>query len=265
MSLIHDVSLPTQWRHVPSELNPADFASRGIKVTDTKCLSHWLNGPPFLWKDACYWPEKPADLKDLGEDDRELTQSHNVHSVSCSDIVFSLISRFSKWYFLQVAVSPLLRYKSYLRELVRKSSYHYNCGPLKLFEIQASTKEIIRLVQGQVFTKELELIQTGKVEKLGKVLRGYLCPLRKLNPILIDGIIRVGGRLDKAPVSYDARHPMILPEKHHVTALIIKHCHLMEGHVGCSQVLATVRQKFWILQGPVPVKRVVGVCLTCQR
>jgi predicted ATP-dependent serine protease len=39
----------------------------------------------------------------------------------------------------------------------------------------------------------------------------------------------------------------------------------MEGHVGISQVLATIRQKFWVLQGPAAVKRVVGECLTCQR
>ncbi|CAB4029181.1 Gypsy retrotransposon integrase 1 [Paramuricea clavata] len=89
--------------------------------------------------------------------------------------------------------------------------------------------------------------------------------LRKLDPILVDGIIRVGGRIDKAPVCYNVRHPMILPGKHHATALIIKHYHHMEGHVGISQVLATIRQKFWVLQGPAAVKQVVGECLTCQR
>ena len=50
--------------------------------------------------------------------------------------------------------------------------------------------------------------------------------------------------MDKAPVCYDVRHPMILPGKHHVTAQIIKHYHHIEGHVGTSQVLATIREKF---------------------
>ena len=122
-------------------------------------------------------------------------------------------------------------------------------------------------MQVQVFTKERELIKAGKPYSLSKVQResGYLSPLRKLDPILVDGIIRVGGRIDKAPVCYNVRHPMILPGKHHITALIIKRYHRMEGHVGISQVLETNRQKFWALQCPAAVKRVVGECLTCQR
>lgn len=191
---------------------------------------------PFAKKSVRQWPEQFF---------RELKQSHNVNSVSCSDIMLPLILRFSKWYRLQVAMAWLLRYKSYLRELVRKSSNRYHRDPLKLFKIQASTEEIIRLVPGEVFTKDLELIKTGEAEKLNKVVHRYLSPQRKLNSTLID----VGGRLDKDPVSYDARHPRILPGKHHVTAFIIKH-HFMEDHVGCSHVLATIRQKFWILQGP---------------
>ena len=72
LSLIHDVSSPTQWKHVPSELNPADHASRGIKTTDTSDLDHWLNGPSFLWKNSQHWPEQPMDLQELPEDNKEL-------------------------------------------------------------------------------------------------------------------------------------------------------------------------------------------------
>jgi hypothetical protein len=79
---------------------------------------------------------------------------------------------------------------------------YFDRGPLKISELQSSTKEIVRLVQIQVFTKERELIKAGKSYSLSKVLResGYLSPLRKLDPILVDGIIRVGGSTDKAPV-----------------------------------------------------------------
>ena len=267
LSLIHDVSLPTQWKYVLSELNPADYASRGIKATDTGYLDYWLNGPSFLWKSECYWPRQPTDLVELAEDEKEIKQSHHVHTVSGNDVMVSLVSRFSNWCHLQLTIAWLLRYKSYLRAQVKTASRTFDRGPLKVSEIQSSTKEIVRLVQIQAFTKELELIRAGKTYSLSKVLRetGYLSPLRKLDPILVDGIIRVGGRIDKAPVCYDVRHPMILPGKHHVTALIIKHYHHMEGHVGTSEVLATIRQKFWVLQGPAAVKRAVGKCLTCKR
>ena len=33
----------------------------------------------------------------------------------------------------------------------------------------------------------------------------------KLKPILVNGVLRVGGRLDKAAVDLSVRHPVILP------------------------------------------------------
>ena len=54
--------------------------------------------------------------------------------------------------------------------------------------------------------------------------------LMKLYPIVIDGIMRVDGRLDKAPVGFEARHPIILAHVSHITRLIISHFHVLTGH-----------------------------------
>ena len=94
---------------------------------------------------------------------------------------------------------------------------------------------------------------------------GYVSPLRKLSPVLIDGIVRVGGRLQRAAISAAAKHPPILPGNHPVNGLIVKHHHLTEGHVGTNHVLASVRQKFWILKGLTTVTKVVGGCQRCRR
>ena len=48
------------------------------------------------------------------------------------------------------------------------------------------------------------------------------------------------------------------------TDLIIRDCHEREGHVGAGQVLASIRQKFWILRGHAAVRRVIGKCLKCR-
>ena len=191
LSLIHDVLLPMQWKYVPSELNTADYVSRGIKATDTDYLDHWLNGPSFLWKNECYRPQQPIDLVEQAEDDKEIKQSHHVHTVSWNDVMVSLVSRFSNWCHLQLTIVWLPRYKSYLRAQVKTSWRTFDSSPLKVFEIQSSTKEIVRLVQIQVFTKVLELIKARNTYSLSKELpkTGYLSPLRKLDPVLIDGII----------------------------------------------------------------------------
>lgn len=47
VAVIRQESDPGQWRHVRSELNPADYASRGIKASETRKLERWRRGPEF--------------------------------------------------------------------------------------------------------------------------------------------------------------------------------------------------------------------------
>ena len=61
-----------------------------------------------------------------------------------------------------------------------------------------------------------------------------------------------------------AKHPMILPSKYPVTDLIVKDYHEKEGHVGAGHVLASVKQRFWILRGNATVPPVLGMCLKCR-
>ena len=270
LAQIHEVTTANQWKHVPSEFNPADYASRGLQGNASKEIELWLKGPSFLWNCETKWPIQPADLPELSNDDRELKiKKIRVYSVTKDkeDILYSLITRLSNWYRLQVSMAWLSRYKLYLLHKICSAPQDIVIGPLTVSELRNSVKDIVRLVQNQVFPKEIEYIKSGKAGALGKALRGsgYLSPLRKLNPILVDGILRVGGRIDMAAIGYQARHPIILPRTHHVTELIVRHYHHMEGHLGCNQVLAAVRQKFWILQGAAAIKHVVRKCLNCQR
>ena len=63
-----------------------------------------------------------------------------------------------------------------------------------------------------------------------------------------EGILRVGGRLKHSDLQYNAKYPMILPGKHPITELIIRHYRHLNGHVGSYQVLAEIRQRFWIVK-----------------
>ena len=48
----------------------------------------------------------------------------------------------------------------------------------------------------------------------------------KLKPLIMsDGILQVGGRILRAPISPDAMNPMILPKNHHVTTILIRYVH----------------------------------------
>ena len=77
---------------------------------------------------------------------------------------------------------------------------------------------------------------------------GLARSLFKLNPVLVDGTIRVGGRLQNARVSFDQKHPIILPHSHHVTDLVIRHYHKELHHVGASHIWTALRQRFWVIK-----------------
>ena len=45
---IHDLSNPTQWRHVSTHQNPTNLPTKGMSVTEIKGTEMWWKGPKFL-------------------------------------------------------------------------------------------------------------------------------------------------------------------------------------------------------------------------
>lgn len=58
VSIIRQMSSPSQWRHVPTLLNPADDATRILSTSELTHRSKWLSGPLFLRVEEGEWPEK---------------------------------------------------------------------------------------------------------------------------------------------------------------------------------------------------------------
>ena len=79
------------------------------------------------------------------------------------------------------------------------------------------------------------------------------------------GFIRVGGRLHTALIKVDARHPIILPKKHHVVNLIIDYYHRASGHSGVEYTLSLLRQGYWIIGARSIVRNIINKCFNCRR
>ncbi|XP_062717177.1 uncharacterized protein LOC134292217 [Aedes albopictus] len=62
---------------------------------------------------------------------------------------------------------------------------------------------------------------------------------------LCDGVMRVGGRLSKASISSDRKHPYILHHKHSLVTMIVRHFHYKLFHAGQQLLISAVRGKFW--------------------
>ena len=74
------------------------------------------------------------------------------------------------------------------------------------------------------------------------------------------GVIRVGGRVNEAVVSYETKHPALLPSNHWISWLITTHVH-QYGHNGVAATTAKTRRKFWILKANKLSKSVKLKCV----
>ena len=71
------------WRHIPTDINPADIASRGIKSARAVPVEFgkWIKGPGLLRQDDNQWPE---DLSgDAANQDREINDTNDI-TVNCT-------------------------------------------------------------------------------------------------------------------------------------------------------------------------------------
>ena len=83
--------------------------------------------------------------------------------------------------------------------------------------------------------------------------------------LYFNGVLRVGGRLERAPVDYGNKHPVILPNNSHLIDLFIQEHHLEVGHLGVGHIRTSLRQHYWIVKESSAVHRVIGSCILCEK
>ena len=150
-------------------------------------------------------------------------------------------------------------------------------GPYLPFNVQDLVKAelaILKFVQSSAFSEEIRVLEGLEIEKksVGNRPQGRKkasvknnSPIRRLDPFLDKGILRVGGRLRRADLPYETKHPIILPRKSPITTLLIRHVHKRLGHAGRCHVIANLREKYWIVKGNAAVRQVISKCVFCRR
>ena len=257
IAIIKEVSQPSQWRYVPTKLNPADAASRGVKPSDTESLKKWIQGPKFLLESEEEWPQRPDESSHTvaGTIAEEAVDEVRVEEKSVLD---KFIESHSSWLRLQRVTAWILRFINKCKQRHSSSSKE-----LLVEEIQEAAKFLVKHEQSRSFKEEVQRLEKGKCVKRGS-------RLEKLSPELDEArLLRVGGRLSKASISYNAKHPLILPSDSHLSTLIARHQHQQSSHAGVDHVLANMRQEYWVLGGRAVVKKVIrspkNGCALCKR
>jgi len=248
---IHEVTKVHQWRHVPGSLNPADEGSRGVDIDYFEPGCRWLSGPEFLWQDKDKWPNENPEVNQA--DIPESTVFATAATSEEETQVQQLLRRYSSWQRLLRVMCWVLRFVN----AVKRGKQSFS-GPLKLTEMRNASRAVIQLVQLESFREEYNALEAQQPVKKGS-------KLSSLNPILIDGVLRVGGRVRNGPLPFDATHPMIIPKEHPIAELIVRYYHKLLGHGGREHVLCTLRQYYWILHGRSLVRQLLHNCIECRK
>lgn len=237
------------WRHVPSDLNPADCASRGMSAKDI--LNHvlWWS-PSWLHLSDENWP------KSVISEPREVPGFKKIVHV-CTPVQqwdLSLLERLSSFSKLIKVTAFIIRYITNLR--LKKDQRNLS-KVLSLDETRNATKYWIKRIQSLSFSLELGQLKKGKP---------VCTSLQKLSIFLDEeGIIRVGGRLKKSGLRYGVRHPYLLPKDHKFCQLLIEFYHKSYCHAATTALIAILRREYWITSVRRQVSRVIKKCLVCFR
>lgn len=249
VSEIQTLTKGANWRHVPTDSNPADLASRGIDPHLLEDQHLWWHGPDWLKSESDKWPKNLRYLNDNTLEKRNIQISMGTFIPD-----FDLFDRRSTLYRLQRVMSFCLRFINNIRNSPEKLK-----GKLTVKELDDSLKMLVKIAQAQSFHSDiLSLKQTSFVNKTSR--------LKCLDPFLdADGVLRVGGRLGNSNLSYDNKHQMIICPKHPLTKLIILNEHHRQLHSGPQTLLVSLRERFWILNSRATVRSILRKCVTCFR
>ena len=72
-----------------------------------------------------------------------------------------------------------------------------------------------------------------------------------------------GGRLQNAPIPYNTKHPVLLPQSHHFSHLAVWKCHHQIMRNGVNEMVMHLRSEYWTVKGCQFDKSVISKCTKC--
>lgn len=238
-----------QWHHVDSEDNPADLGSRGVTPQDLSNSDLWWKGPSWLSQDKIHWPQEPQNNEHTTslECKPQATTCH----ILCQEE--DILERFS-------SLHKAIRVLAYVFRFLNRTRKIFCSASTQLTEKEKTDVEtrLISLCQKANFSTEIENLRK-------KIPINRKSSILALNPFIDErGVMRTGGRLAFSPsLTYDEKHPIILPYNCAYSRLLVRSFHLICLHGGNQLVLRSLRQRFWLIRAKNLIKTTTNNCKVC--
>ncbi|XP_062542055.1 uncharacterized protein LOC134210049 [Armigeres subalbatus] len=220
------------WKYVRSKNNPADIVSRGQLPEALSQNRLWHHGPEFL-----EGSEYDMEIPECAPPD-PLPEMKIVVAVAAKvdNSMFQFFHKFSDFRKIQ-------RVMAYVRRFLDNCRTVDPCQRVKkqyptISELRRATDDIFRVVQLSHLSEEIKLASSGETCK----------KIANLHPVYTGGLLRVGGRLDKSALPFEAKHPIILPDEDPVVRMFVRNLHRELLHVAQRLVSSAPSAKVLVAQ-----------------
>ena len=154
---------------------------------------------------------------------------------------------------------------------VRRAAYNF-FSPIKrhplnkdehltVEEITQAAQFLLKRSQRRSFNNDITLLTSSPPKELDPHSN-----LLSLHPFIgPDGLLHVGGRLSKAPISFFQRHPVMLSPKDPLTILILTSKHITLCHCGPTLLCSTIGLEFYITGVKQLARTVCKNCVVCKK
>ncbi|XP_064475231.1 uncharacterized protein LOC135389144 [Ornithodoros turicata] len=213
---------PTQWRHCPGTENVADMVTRGLRLTTLTTNDKWWNGPNWL-TDEQAWPEECFEAPSCREEAK-----HEQTALATTTAPAEEVTRCTNF----SSLNRLHRVTAWIKRFCGNCKGASIDGPLSMEEIENAKNYWLRHVQVTAFPEEYQTLKAAKSLKRRHFMQKY-------RPFLDEnGIMRVEGRLQMANLTFDEKHPIIMPRDAHYVSLLVEQAHRRVMHGGVADTLA---------------------------
>ena len=201
-----------------------------------------MNGPPFLLKPKTEWPNERTAVSEVQIEDIEKRKLANSMAAVTKPQPLLNPKNFSNW-----------------EKLIRVTAYCQRFGN----NIRYAKKDPSKLRREELKPAECKEAENYWIREAQREL--VVTDYPNLSPLIEDGLIRVGSRLNKSQLPYEQVNPVLLPKHHHVSSLIMESAHVKVKHAGRERTLCESRAKYWIIGGRQVAKNVTKNCVVCRR